>query len=453
MKVLIIDDEKSWCESLRELLIREGYEAEFETSPLSAIETIKKKEFDYVLCDIVMPEMSGMELIEKIKEISPHSTIIMMSAYGTVDTAIEALKRGAYDYISKPFKKDEIILTIKKAEERQRLLNENILLKRELKSRFGFERIIGRSKAIEEVIEKSKKVAPYRIPVLITGESGTGKELLARSIHLASGCPEERFITINCAAIPETLLESELFGYMKGAFTGATYSKKGLLEEADGGTAFLDEIGDLPTSLQVKLLRFLQDGEIRRLGESATKKVNVRVICATSRDLLKDVKDGRFREDLFYRINVVTIHIPPLRERKEDIPILVEHFLKKFSESMGKRIKGVSASCMKLLMEYPWPGNVRELENQIERAIVLTEKEVLKEEDFPFILEWKEGKSHFLEDEFSIKKHTRILEKELIIKAIERTGGNKSKAAKLLQISLRALLYKMKEYGIETSER
>jgi two-component system response regulator AtoC len=323
------------------------------------------------------------------------------------------------------------------------------MLKRELKKRYGFENIIWKSKIMEEVIEKSRKVAPYKVPVLITGESGTGKELIARAIHLSSGLPEEKFVPVNCAAIPENLLESELFGYMKGAFTGAVYSKKGLLEEADGGTVFFDEIGDMPLPLQVKILRFLQDGEIRRIGEASARKVDVRVICATSRDLSKDVKDGRFREDLFYRINVITISIPPLRERKEDIPLLVEHFIKKFSQSTGKSIKGVSPSCMKMLIDYPWYGNVRELENQIERAIVLCERDFLDESDFPSILEWMRGKDLLTVDELSIKKHSQALERELIIKALKRTRGNKSKAAKLLDISLRALLYKIKEYKIE----
>jgi two-component system response regulator AtoC len=448
-RVLIIDDEKNLCEALRDVLIREGYDVAYDTSPKSALDRIKKEVFDFVLCDIVMPELDGLQILPKIKELSPESVVIMMSAYGTVDTAIECLKKGADDYISKPFKKDEVILTIKKCEERQKLLRENIMLKRELKKRFGFENIIWKSKIMEEVIEKSRKVAPYKVPVLITGESGTGKELIARAIHLSSGLPEEKFVPVNCAAIPENLLESELFGYMKGAFTGAVYSKKGLLEEADGGTVFFDEIGDMPLPLQVKILRFLQDGEIRRIGEASARKVDVRVICATSRDLSKDVKDGRFREDLFYRINVITISIPPLRERKEDIPVLVEHFIKKFSQSTGKSIKGVSPSCMKMLIDYPWYGNVRELENQIERAIVLCERDFLDESDFPSILEWMRGKDLLTVDELSIKKHSQALERELIIKALKRTRGNKSKAAKLLDISLRALLYKIKEYKIE----
>lgn len=448
-KVLIIDDEVNYCDALREVLIKEGYDAIYKTSPISALEAMKKEHFDFILCDIVMPELDGLQMIPKIKEISPDSVIIMMSAYGTTDTAVECLKKGAEDYISKPFKKDEAILTIKKAEERQRLLRENIMLKRQLRKTYNFERIIWKSKAMDEVIEKSRKVAPYKVPVLITGESGTGKEVIARAIHLSSGLPEERFIPINCAAIPENLLESELFGYMKGAFTGASYSKKGLLEEADGGTAFLDEIGDLPLPLQVKILRFLQNGEIRRLGEASSRNVDVRIICATSRELLKDVKEGRFREDLFYRINVININIPPLRERKEDIPFLIEHFIRKTSESLRKNINGVSQSCMRLLIDYPWPGNVRELENQIERAIVLCDGDFLEESDFPSILEWMEGRDLTTKGEFSIKKHSLALERELIIKAMKRTGGNKSKAAKLLDISLRALLYKIKEYKIE----
>lgn len=448
-KLLIIDDEENLCKSLSEVVAKEGYDVYYETSPSEAIKRVKEEKFDFILCDILMPEINGMEVLEKVKKTAPESTVIMMSAYGTVETAIECIKKGAYDYISKPFKKDEIILTLKKAEERQRLIKENILLKKQIRKEYGYENIYGKSKAIREIIEKIKKISPYKSTVLITGESGTGKELIARAIHNNSEREPAKFVAVNCAAIPDTLLESELFGYEKGAFTGALYPKKGLIEEADGGTLFLDEIGDLPPPLQVKILRFLQEGEVRKIGGTRTIKVNTRIIAATSKNLEEDIKTGKFREDLYYRINVIHIHIPPLRERKEDIPVLVDKFIKNFSEKLKKEIKGITPSALKILMDYPWPGNVRELENQIERAIVLTENEMLTDNDFPDIKNHLSRKETLFDSGLSIKTHTALLEKELITKALKETRGNKSRAAKLLQISLRTLLYKMKEYGIE----
>jgi two-component system response regulator AtoC len=361
------------------------------------------------------------------------------------------MKLGAYDYISKPFKPDEIVLTLKKAEERERLRKENELLRREVQKEYSFKNIISKNEKMLNIFEVIKKVAPYKSTILITGESGTGKELIARALHYNSDRSERPFIPINCGAIPENLLESELFGHVKGAFTDAIRTKKGLFEEADGGTLFLDEIGELPQPLQVKLLRVLQDGEIRRVGESKSIQIDVRIITATVKDLVKEVSEGRFREDLFYRLNVLPIPIPPLRERKEDIPLLVQHFINKYSHSMNKNVVGISPKALDALMQYKWYGNVRELENTIERAIVLTDKENIELENLPIEIQNFQDQvqtTPFTEEEFSIKKASKFLETNLIKKALKKAKGNHTHAARLLELSHRALLYKIKEYGI-----
>jgi two-component system response regulator AtoC len=378
-----------------------------------------------------------------------------MSAYGTVDIAIEAMKLGAYDYISKPFKPDEIILTLRKAEEREQLRRENQLLRREVAKEYSFENIVSKNEKMQKIFDVIKKVSQYKSTVLITGESGTGKELVARALHYNSERAQNPFIPINCGAIPENLLESELFGHAKGAFTDAIRTKKGLFEEADGGTLFLDEIGELPGPLQVKLLRVLQEGEIRRIGESKSIKVDVRIVVATVKDLTKEVNEGRFREDLFYRLNVLPIHIPPLRERKEDIPLLIHHFINKYNQSMSKNMAGIDHKALEALMNHKWYGNVRELENTIERAIVLTDRDNIELENLP--IEIQEFKEVFQleplpDEEVSIKKASKTLEINLIKNALKKTKGNHTHAARLLEISHRALLYKIKEYGIIESE-
>jgi two-component system response regulator AtoC len=368
-----------------------------------------------------------------------------------VDIAIEAIKLGAYDYISKPFKPDEIILTLKKAEERERLRKENEFLRKEVKKEYSFENIISKNKMMQRIFEVIKKVAQYKSTILITGESGTGKELVARALHYSSDRAQKPFIPVNCGAIPENLLESELFGHAKGAFTDAIRTKKGLFEEADEGTLFLDEIGELPGQLQVKLLRVLQDGEIRRVGESKSIKINVRIVAATVKDLTKEVNEGRFRDDLFYRLNVLPIHIPPLRERKEDISLLTSHFIKKHSQAMNKNVVGIDSKALEALMNYKWYGNVRELENSIERAIVLADRENIELENLPAEIQNFQDEIQLeplSEEEYSIKKASRFLEMTLIKKGLKKTKGNHTHAAKLLEISHRALLYKIKEYGI-----
>jgi two-component system response regulator AtoC len=378
----------------------------------------------------------------------------MMSAYGTVDTAIEAIKLGAYDYISKPFKTDEVLLTLKKAEERERLKSENLRLKdqiQRIEKIYNFSNIIAKSKEMQSVFDLIKKVADYKTTVLITGESGTGKELIARAIHFNGSRHNNALISISCGGIPETLLESELFGYKKGAFTDAWRDKTGRFEEAHNGTIFLDEIGELPLSLQVKLLRVLQEEEITPLGSTGIKKVDVRVIAATAKDLAEEIKKGQFREDLYYRINVVNIFLPPLRERVEDIPLLTENFVSLFNTKLNKNITGISSKVMEQFMTYPWPGNVRELENVIERAILLAPGNTLEMSDLPSTLTGNQNTSYNLatEDISSIKVASRILEKGLIERALEKTNGNRTKAAKILEISRPILISKIKEYQLD----
>lgn len=450
-KILIVDDEEGMRHMLSIILKKEGYETISVSNGNEALTAAEKDDYDFILCDIRMPGMDGLTLLQELKKRGCNSTIIMMSAYGTMDTAIEAMKIGAYDYISKPFKSDEIILTIKKAEERERLRKENIFLKKEVEGRYKFSNIIAKSKNMLEIFETISKIASYKSTVLIIGESGTGKELIAKAIHYNSPRKNKAFIPINCGAIPENLLESELFGHVRGAFTDAIFTKKGLFEEADGGTIFLDEVSDLPLSLQVKLLRVLQEDEIRRVGDTKPIKVDVRIIAASARDLVGEVKMGRFREDLFYRLNVLNIHLPPLRERKEDIPLLVNHFIEKFNKKIGRNIKGITSDAMKMLMDYEWKGNVRELENVIERAVILADGECISTEHLPegIIKAVTEPVVSITEGEFSIKKASSALEKELIKRALKYTGGNRTKAARLLEISHKALLYKMQEYGIE----
>jgi two-component system response regulator AtoC len=450
-RILIIDDEESFRHMLSVILKREGFDVETASDGEEGLQKVMVNSYDQVLCDIRMPRMDGLEFIKQVQKARIETTLIMMSAYGTVDTALEAMKVGAYDYISKPFKPDEIVLILKKADERERLRKENDRLRKEVKREYSFENIVSKNEKMQKIFEVVKKVAPYKSTILIMGESGTGKELVARALHYNSDRSQNAFIPINCGAIPENLLESELFGHAKGAFTDAIRTKKGLFEEADGGTLFLDEIGELPLSLQVKLLRVLQEGEIRRVGESKPIQINVRIVAATARDLIKEVNEGRFREDLFYRLNVFPIHLPPLRERKEDIPLLVMHFIKKYSQDLGKYVSGIHPRALENLLNYRWFGNVRELENTVERAIVLTEKPEIERENLPVEIQ------EFLEkiplpavpeEEYSIKKASKSLEINLIRKALKKTKGNHTHAARFLEISHRALLYKIKEYGI-----
>lgn len=452
-KVLIIDDEQNMRHMLSEMLKKSGYKVKCAPDGISGLEMLKKDSFNFVLCDIKMPCMDGMAFLKAAKEYVEDTTIIMMSAYGTIETAIQAMKMGAYDYISKPFKQDEVLLTLKKAEERQRLKNENISLKsrfEQIERRYKFENLIAKSRKMLDVFDLIKRVSPYKSTVLITGESGTGKELIAKAIHFNSPRKDKPLIPINCAGIPHNLLESELFGYVKGAFTDAKKDKLGFFEQADGGSILLDEIGEMPIQLQAKLLRVLQEGEIVRLGSALPRKVDVRVIAATSKDLNKEASKGNFREDLFYRINVVRISIPPLRERKEDIPLLARHFLKLYSSNLKKGEIGLSKDALNILLEHDWPGNVRELENVIERAVLMCDGNVIRKEEIFIDIRHKKDplllSSSF--ESLSLKDATKKLEYDLIQRVLKQTGGNRSKAAQILGISRPVLISRIKEYGI-----
>jgi len=453
-RLLIIDDEDNMRHMLSSMLVRLGYAVETAANGRLGLEALVKSTFDVVLCDIRMPEMDGMEFLRRVEEDGIETTIIMMSAFGTVETALQAMRQGAYDYISKPFKADEIELTLRKAEERERLKQDNQVLRDKvtlLEGERGFGRMVARSKVMQEVFVLATKVAPHPTTVLITGESGTGKELVAQGIHEHSGRTAAGFVAVNCGSLPEGLIESELFGYKKGAFTGAERDKPGLFVEANRGTLFLDEIGELPLGLQVKLLRVLQEGEVHPVGSNVPRKIDVRVIAATARDLDQEVRLGLFRQDLFYRLNVVHIHLPPLRERLDDIPLLSEFFLKRYARRLNSPVQAMAPSVMALLSQYGWPGNVRELENTIERAVVLAEKKVVLPENLPAMFGTRQG-GRRIDDFFStlsIKQAQKIMECALIRRAMEATGGNKSRASELLEISYPSLLSKIKEYGLE----
>ena len=454
-RVLIIDDEKNLRHYLELLLSREGFDVESAENAEVALKYLAEgKEYQIILCDIRMPKMDGLQFLREFKRRGYPGEVIMMSAYGSKDTAIEAVKLGAYDYIDKPLQKDELLLTLQKLIERERLRRDNQRLQDALIEACSEDGIIGQSESLKKVLNVARKVAPFPSTVLILGENGTGKELIARAIHRWSPRAQKPFIAVNCGSVPENLLESEFFGYQKGAFTGAYRDPSGLFEAADGGTLFLDEISELPLSLQVKLLRVLQEGKIRRLGETRDRPVNVRIIAASNRDLESEIQKGNFREDLYYRLNVVSLYLPPLRKRREDIPLLLEHFIKKINARFGTKLKGVSPEAMRILMNYQWKGNIRELKNVVEQAAVLSEGEYITPESLPDYIRNRNRQNpdsnfSWLDGELSIKKAQRKLEEFLIRKALEKTGGNKSAAARLLEISHRALLYKIKEYNIE----
>ena len=452
-RLLIIDDEENMRHMLSSMLKKSGYRVYTASNGSEALDMVDQTLYDFILCDLKMPVMSGMEFFEAARDKLWASTVIMMSAYGSIDTAVEAMKKGAYDFISKPFKLDEVLLTLKKAEERESLKRENRWLKeriRKIQDDYHFGNMVAKSKGMQAVFKIAEKVAQYDTTVLICGASGTGKELIAQGIHFAGQRAKNSLVPVNCGGIPENLLESELFGYKRGAFTGADSDRKGLFEEADRGTIFLDEIGELPLSLQVKLLRVLQENEIRPVGDSKTKNIDVRVIAATSKNLEDEAKNGTFREDLFFRLNVMPIQLPPLKDRPEDIPILSQHFINRFNISLEKNIKGITPAAMSILLKYHWPGNVRELGNVIERAAVLAEETILVPENFPLDL-GESSEREKMEDFFdghSLKAAQKILEKRLITKALQATNGNRTKAARILEISHPSLLSKIKVYDI-----
>jgi two-component system response regulator AtoC len=450
-RVLVVDDEENLRLVVRTFLKRDGYEVETAASGQEALALVEKFGPDVILTDVRMPKMGGLDLLATLRAKGNDATVIVMSAYGNVDLALEAIKAGAYDYIQKPFKAEEVLLTLRKAEERESLRRENRALRQEIRKENLFEEILAKSPQMQAIFKTISKIADYKTTALITGESGVGKELVARAIHTRSSRRGGPFIAVNCGAIPENLLESELFGYRRGAFTDAHSDRTGLFEQANGGTLLLDEIGELPLALQVKLLRVLQEESIRRLGDSRDLKIDVRILAATHRDLQAETKAGRFREDLYYRINVLPIVIPPLRERREDIPILVDHFLARNNARFSTSIKGFDADARRLLLEYGWPGNVRELENTIERAMVLAERDTISAEELPERVREAHDpiQLHLTSGELSIKKTSRVIEEILIRRALTKTKGNRTRAAEVLEISHRALLYKIKDYHIE----
>ena len=453
-RLLIIDDEENMRHMLSAMLKHFGYDVQSAADGHQGLLLMDESTFDFVLCDIKMPNMDGMTFLAEVDKKKYDTTIIMMSAYGSVETAIAAMKNGAYDYISKPFKADEVQMTLKKAEERERLKRENRLLRERIshiEENYRFRNMIGKSSTMKDVFKLVEKVAQYNTTVLISGESGTGKELIAKGIHLSGNRSEQNLVSVNCGGIPENLLESEFFGYKKGAFTGADRDKKGLFQEADKGTIFLDEIGELPLSLQVKLLRVLQENEIRPVGSTKAVRVDVRIIAATQKNLADEVAGGRFREDLFYRLNVLSIHLPPLRDRLEDLPLLMDHFIGRFNTRIGKNIRTVSPAAIAYLLAYHWPGNIRELENIIERAVVLSEEDQIGPELLPPALTDKPEPDCAEEKDriYSLKVARKGLEKKMIVRALKETQGNRTRASKLLEISHPSLLSKMKVYEID----
>jgi DNA-binding NtrC family response regulator len=446
-KVLVVDDDSLMKDFLKEALRRSDYSVDVASTGEEALEKIKDKEYDIILSDIRMPQMSGMELLKVTKEYLPDAKVVMMTAYGTVENAVEAMKLGAFDYVMKPFSADEIELVLKRAFEHKRLILENKLLRSELAGKYRFENIVGKSPQMQKIFELVDVVADTKATVLITGESGTGKELIAKAIHYNSSRKDGPFIKINCAALPEGLVESELFGHERGAFTGAIRKSRGRFELADGGTLLLDEVSEISSSLQAKLLRVLQEREFERVGSGETIQVDVRIISTSNKDLREQIEKGKFREDLFYRLNVIPMHIAPLRERKDDIPALAEYFLKKYNFVNKRSIEGISQKVYEMFMEYPWPGNVRELENYIERAVVTSKGNILTPGDFS--KELVLSKAYFSSEAIEVGCSIYEAEKRLILKTLEAEGGNRTKAAEILGISTRTLRNKLQEYGLK----
>ncbi|MEW6585071.1 MAG: sigma-54 dependent transcriptional regulator [Nitrospirota bacterium] len=448
-KILIVEDEKSMREILKILLEGENYDVAAASDGIEGLSAIEKDIFDLVITDMKMPRADGFQVLKKVKEVSPETMVIMITAFGTTETAIEAMKLGAYDYIHKPFNIEEIRLIVRKAIEKKRLSEELNLLRQKVEATYSLQNIIGKSPKMQELFKLLPRIAQSNSNVLITGESGSGKELVANALHTLSDRKNKNMVTINCGAFPEGLLESELFGYMKGAFTGAQSNKQGLFEIADGGSIFLDEIGEMPLNLQVKLLRVLEHGTFRRLGGTTDIKVDVRTISATNKDLKEEIANGRFREDLFYRLNVVPIHIPPLRERREDIPLLIDHFLAKLSPQP----KNVSAEAMRALMDYYWKGNVRELENVIQRiALFVDRNEVTLADLPPEITGQKEdlGSVEAITDGgVDVDAIISDIEKRYIVQALEKANGVKTDAAKLLHLTFRSFRHRLQKYGIK----
>ncbi len=448
--VVVIDDEQRQRDILKAILEDEGHEVHAAPSAEDGLDIIRKLSPDVVLSDLKMGGMSGVELLGELPDDSVQPAFILMTAFGTISSAVEAMKKGAIDYLTKPLEKDEIILAVRKAAERIELLKENLRLRDELYGKFKIEGIVGKSPKMLEIMDVIRKVSPAPVTVLIQGESGTGKELIARAIHYNSPRKGGPFTAINCAAIPETLIESELFGYEPGAFTGANHRKIGLLEASNRGTLFLDEIGDLPLLMQTKILRVLQDKEVRRIGAKDSLKIDVRIVAATNHDLEKDVPAGRFREDLYYRLRVVMLNLPPLRDRKEDVPALALFFLDKYNRNFGKRVKGLADNALKAMLEYHWPGNIRQLESVVERAILMTDSDTIQVKDIKDELRIRAEKSLFDMDIPDEGINFEEMERELLKKAMVKSNNVAAKAARLLGMSYKTFWYRLEKFGINT---
>ncbi|MBH25685.1 MAG: Fis family transcriptional regulator [Myxococcales bacterium] len=457
-KILIVDDELSMREFLGILLRKQGYEVTSVSSGEEAVAQVDREFYDVVLTDLKMSGMSGLDVLRQVSDRSPGTQVIMMTAYATAETAISALKQGAYDYLTKPFKVDAVKVVMEKAIEKAELVKENFKLKRQIAEQNRFEELVGKSSVMKRLYELIARVAQTKATILITGESGTGKELGARAIHKRSSCGEGPFVPVNCGAIPAELIESELFGHVKGAFTSANRDKMGLFQAAHGGSLFLDEVGELPMVMQVKLLRVLQEKKVKRVGGLHEESVDTRIIAATNRDLRQMVEDGTFREDLYYRLNVIQLDIPPLRERREDIPLLVQHFIRKYCSEHGKAFEGVDEEAMKILLNYPYPGNIRELENIIERMVTLETGEWLTKEGLPYHM-MQEQSFNSLADDLEIpeegldlERMVERLERNLLVKALRKTGGVRKQAAETLGISFRSMRYRLDKYNISEKD-
>jgi two-component system response regulator PilR (NtrC family) len=452
---LVVDDEESIREFLEIMLKKEGYDVICAEDGAQGLGVAKKRAFDMVISDLQMPNMNGIELLKEVKAVYPDMVYMMITAFGTTESAVEAMKLGAYDYITKPFKIDEVRLNIANALRSRNLEVENRFLKKELVREYSFQNFIGNSEPMHRIFDLIKRISQTPTNILITGESGTGKEMVAKAIHYNGPLREKPFVTVNCGAIPENLIESEMFGHKKGSFTGAVADKQGLFEVADGGILFLDEVGEIPVNVQVKLLRAIQEKVIRRVGATDDIRVDTRIIAATNRNLEEMVKNGEFREDLFYRLNVIQVKTPSLRERKEDIPILANFFLKKYTDRMQKKISGISLEAMEVLKKYDYPGNVRELENIIERTVALEGGSTILPESLPPIVVTPTGRrlasAHEIEvteDGVELDKIMAQIERELIVKAIHTAGGVKKRAAKLLNITFRSMRYRVEKYNL-----
>ena len=454
-KILVIDDEKSITDLLSVVLTKEGYSVSTSLSSTKALDMIDKEEYDLILSDIRLPQMSGMKVLKYVKEKRPDIPMIMITAYGTINQAVEAFKEGAIDYIVKPFDVDELKFVVAQGLEKRRLRAENIQLKRELKEKYSFENMIGKSKQMREIYSLIEKISGSDSTVLVSGESGTGKEIAARAIHFHSLRKDKPFVSLNCGALPENLLESELFGHAKGSFTGAISNKKGMFEVAEKGTIFLDEVGEMSPATQVKLLRTLQDRRIRKVGGTEEITVDVRIIGATNQDLKKMIREGTFREDLYYRLNVISFEMPPLRKRRDDIPLLVSHFLQKYCQKMGRRVKRLAPEVISVFEAYPWPGNVRELENVIERIVAIEERETITRKSLPVELlnpQKKSEEDFFIEPGFNLNQTLDEIAKKYVQQALTTSVGRLKEAAAMLGINYRSLRYLIDKFDLKSSQ-